>query len=993
MSAAPIRLAAVLLCAAAAAPAQRALFWHHDNLTPLGPRFADAERAVANVCAGPSAADLQAGVRTQVPAGTRLLATRRQGGELWLTFDDGLLLAAPGCSVEHAIEQLSKTALADPSLQTVHLLVQQQDGSVDDLGDLLGHAKARGPLPPPPPPFTTLTGVQGALSGKRIAISPGHGYYRHSTLGWTTQRGVIDGLTEDIHTAEICNQYLIPMLEDLGAEVVMAREHGELGVDGLVDNDQGAPRYTETGAWSLSASSGYNGGTYRFANASASATATATWTIPVAEDGLYPVFVWFRAGTNRTATATYTIHHTGGSSEATADQTKDNLTWVHLGNYWFSAAQGARITLSNQSAASGVVIADTVRLGGGLGSIVRLGTTSNRRRWQEAARYWAQFAGAPASIYDSIAGGEDNDDDVTARPRFAEWRTADAFVSLHTNAGGGAGTETYIYNGGATAGSSSLRAAVHNRLIADLRAGYDPAWVDRGQKSANFGEVRLLATMPGILVELAYHDSPGSVDHRALHEPDFRRLSARAIARGVMSYFAPTAPFVPEPPLALRVTQDAARGLRVAWEPVAGATRYTIEASIDGKGFVEVAGTVNTAWSTGPLAAGTVRSFRVRAWNASGRSTPTEVLTAGTDHTGRAEALLVQGFDRFERTVKAPDNTRDYLRLYGEGLRRDASTSMAFDAASNEAVQYGRVALAAYPAVVWSLGEESTADETFSALEQSLVTLYLNAGGRLLVSGAEIGWDLDALGTPADRTFYRGQLGATYAADDAGTYALQAGLANTLSQGLPAGSFANGNGGGLYDVDYPDVLGLADAASAVCLRYGNGLVAGIQRIVPASGARVVHFGFPLEAITDPTLRASLLQRSLAFLLFDRSLRGPATSPIGQRLDLQLQLPADAGMPYLFCCSDAVEPAIALPGGGLLPLRPSFLLSAGLDPGNVFFGNFLGGLDAQGRANPFVQVPNLPWLVGSTFYFAGFALDPATGLDRTVSAWVRTTLTY
>ena len=46
------------------------------------------------------------------------------------------------------------------------------------------------------------------------------------------------------------------------------------------------------------------------------ATATATWTIPVQKEGLYPVFAWFRASSNRTTAARYTIHHTGGTSTA-----------------------------------------------------------------------------------------------------------------------------------------------------------------------------------------------------------------------------------------------------------------------------------------------------------------------------------------------------------------------------------------------------------------------------------------------------------------------------------------------------------------------------------------------------------------------------------------------------------------------------------------------------------------------------------------------------
>ncbi|MFN9703188.1 MAG: N-acetylmuramoyl-L-alanine amidase, partial [Planctomycetota bacterium] len=834
--------------------------------------------------------------------GTQLLAWRVQNGEAQLLFDATLLQLLPGCSREHAIEQIDKTALRAPGVVGVCIEVRMPDGRELPLHEALGErpqAPAQ-PLPQPAraPAAAGLVSPFGALAGKRIAVSPGHGYYWHTTLGWTTQRGVIDGLIEDIHTAEIANQYLIPFLNNLGADVVMAREHGEVPADGLADNDAGAPGYVETGGWSLSASAGWNGGSYRFANVSTVAeTATATWTIPVARDGLYPVFACFRTGTNRTPAARYRVEHSGGTSDVVVDQQVDNVTWAHLGNFWFTPAAPARVTLSNLSSAPGGVIADAVRLGGGLGSLVRGGTTSGQARWREAARYWAQFAGAPSTVWDSISGGQDSDDDVTARPRFAEWRTADAFVSLHTNAGGGAGTDTFIYNGGATAGSAALSAAVHTQIVADLRANWNAAWVDRGQKTANFGEVRLLSTMPGILVELAFHDTPGSLDHTSLHEPEFRYLAARAYARGVLRYFAPTAPFPPEPPTALRVTQDGARGLRVAWDAAPGATSYTVEQSLDGKGFVQVAAVAATNWSTGPLPHHSLRSFRVRAWNRSGRSFPTEVLTAGTDHLAQAQVLLVQGFDRVDRNVKGPDNTRDYTRLVGDAIRRDANGSRGFDAASNEAVSLLRVSLLPYQAVVWSLGEESTADETFSATEQALATAYLNSGGSLLVSGAEVGWDLDAQGSAADRAFYRNVLGATYALDDAGVYTLQAGVPGTVSAGLPAGGFDNG-ANGTYDVDFPDTLAPTTLQSAVCLRYGNGLTAGVQRCDPATGARVVTLGLPLETITSPTLRAGLLQQSLAWLLDQEPLRAPPRAVLGAFTPFELALPGEAGRPYL-----------------------------------------------------------------------------------------------
>lgn len=981
-----LELLAATVAATTCLTAQNVLFFRDRNLVAVPPMHTDVAAAMQQLCAGPDAALAATGVRSHLPRGTRLVSCRRNGATVRVTFSTDLLSAAPGCEREHAIEQIDKTVVSAAGVSRCEIYVQRDDGSVVELGEALGSRR----LPQQGAPTAALVSSFGTLAGKRIAVSPGHGYYWHSSLGWTTQRGNIGGLIEDIHTAEIANRYLIPFLKNMGADVVFCREPGEQSVDGLVDNDQGSPAYTETGGWSTSVSSGYQNSTYRFAASNPTVeTASATWTIPVLEDGLYPVFAWFRASSNRTPEAIYRVQHSGGTSEVTVDQTVDNLTWAHLGNFWFTSQQGAQITLSNRSPSPGVVIADAVRLGGGLGSIVRGGTTSLQERWRECARYWAQYAGAPSSVYNSIGTGQDSSDDVTARPRFAEWRTADAFVSLHTNAGGGSGTDTFIYSGGATAGSSALSNAVHTQIISDLQSEWNANWVDRGQQQANFGELRLLNSMPGILVEMAFHDTPGSLDHDSLHEPEFRYLAARAYARGVLRYFAPLAPFPPEPPRALRVTQDGNRGLEVAWQAAPGATFYTIEQSLDGKGFVEVGNTTATLWSTGPLPHHTTRSFRVRAWNQTGRSFPTEVLTAGTDHLATAQVLLVQGFDRLGRTVKGPENTRDYLARFGDSLRRDARFSLGFDATSNEAITSGLVVLDDYDAVIWSLGEESTGDETFDVLEQFLVTLYLNGGGALLVTGAEVGWDLDWLGTTGDRNFFRNTLGATYVADDAGTYALQAGIAGTVSDGTPPTAFDDGSGP-TYDVDYPDVLVPTNANGTTCLRYGNGLSAGVQTVQPTSGARICVLGLPLETLLVDDVRARLLQQTVAFLLDGQSLDGPTDVTMGQLATFDLTLPGEAGMPYLCALSEGIEPPILLPLGGVLPLRDGGILQLSLLPSPVF-PDFQGNLDASGTASPKLFVPPVPFLAGLDLYVAAFTFDAALAEERELSNWVRVRL--
>jgi hypothetical protein len=300
------------------------------------------------------------------------------------------------------------------------------------------------------------------------------------------------------------------------------------------------------------------------------------------------------------------------------------------------------------------------------------------------------------------------------------------------------------------------------------------------------------------------------------------------------------------------------------------------------------------------------------------------------------------------------------------------------------------VVLSNYRAVDWALGEESTQHQTFAAQEQLLLQNYLNAGGRLLLSGAEIGWDLDQNGSASDRAFYRNVLGASYVADDAGTYLLQAGVAGSISQGLPAGSFDNGTHGS-YDVDWPDVIAPTDARSAVCLRYGNGLCAGIQKLDAATGARVVHFAFPLETIVDPALRAGLMQQALRFLLDPLPLAAPASSRIGQRLNLALLMPTEANRTCFLFTGLAIAPAIPLPGNVLLPLQDSFLLTAGF-AGSPFFGNFAGALSPTGTANAWVDVPYLPLLAGFDLYFAGVRLQPlGPPAAAAVSNWVRVRL--
>jgi len=136
----------------------------------------------------------------------------------------------------------------------------------------------------------------------------------------------------------------------------------EPGTDVIMDNDDGPPVYQETGAWTTSSYTGYEGGTYRYATAGGANTAT--WTGTLSEGGNYEAFVIYVAGTNRTSSTKYVVHANNGDHTVYIDQQVNNLVWASLGIYPMDAGDNS-ITIDAAGSSGGggtVVIADAARL-------------------------------------------------------------------------------------------------------------------------------------------------------------------------------------------------------------------------------------------------------------------------------------------------------------------------------------------------------------------------------------------------------------------------------------------------------------------------------------------------------------------------------------------------------------------------------------------------------------------------------------------------------
>ena len=147
--------------------------------------------------------------------------------------------------------------------------------------------------------------------------------------------------------------------------------------------------------------------------------------------------------------------------------------------------------------------------------------------------------------------------------------------------------------------------------------------------------------------------------------------------------------------------------------------------------------------------------------------------------------------------------------------------------------------------------------ETFDATEQTLVADYLEGGGALFVSGAEIGWDLAELGEPADLAFFSDVLHAQYLGDDAEAYLVRG--EGPLAE-LGRWAFYTP---GTQDIRFADQLAPGPGAQQAA-RYDRGLSGGAAVFHPGPGA-VLLLGFPFETIDSAPDRIALMERALELL--------------------------------------------------------------------------------------------------------------------------------
>lgn len=826
-------------------------------------------------------------------------------------------------------------------------------------------------------PLNLPYSIEKGLKGKHLCVWASHGkYYNVKNAEWIFQRPYLYCTTEDLFTQSFVIPYLIPMLENAGAVVYTPRERDWQKNEVIVDNDMGDNEgaYQEVNAkfeWEsgpLGFSKTHNvytdkqnpflEGTYRQVEATNNKRhlSSAIWVPDIKESGEYAVYVSYKTLPNSVSDATYTIIHQGVASSYKVNQQMGGGTWVYLGTFHFDKGRNDRncIYLTNLSAYRGVITADAIRLGGGMGNIARCDTLMNNPlvqsglpRCLEGARYNAQWSGFPYEIY-SKDGADDYSDDIRTRSyvlnylaRGSAYLPGDSglcvplelSLAIHSDAGfrkdnsyiGTLGIYTTGYYENITgAGLSRLTSRdladiVMTQVTNDLTRTYGH-WNRRQLYDKNYGETRD-PQVPAMILEMLSHQN--WQDMRMAHDPTFKFTMARAIYKGILTYLNTVHQnnefcVQPLPVKNLSAIVNVNNNeIRLSWtatedklEPSASPTHYIIYTSVGDKGYdngiLVSADETSITLSVEPK---TLYRFRVCAVNEGGKSLSNQEVCAYLSSPESKNILMVDGFQRLAGPipvdndsirgfrldvdpgvldVKSPvycgsqyifskdswntigqssnelegmilaGNTHDYCTQYTQDILSGTTeynisscTSSALPTFDTSSFHLVNLIFGAQKQDGYSLCNY----KTFTSDLMSAINSYASKGGNLLLSGAFIGSDMQG----AEERMFTGNI-----------------FKFNYETSLPLDSITSIDGMNTsvqvfhrpnelhYWVRTADVLRGTEGSFCTMLYKQTDLPSAIA--YNGTDRKALSFGFPLECITDETVRRNIINASVQFLL-------------------------------------------------------------------------------------------------------------------------------
>jgi len=156
-----------------------------------------------------------------------------------------------------------------------------------------------------------------------------------------------------------------------------------------------------------------------------------------------------------------------------------------------------------------------------------------------------------------------------------------------------------------------------------------------------------------------------------------------------------------------------------------------------------------------------------------------------------------------------------------------------------------------FDAVIWLTGDDWST--TLTTTDVTNLTTYLSNGGRLFISGQDIGYDIRT------NSFYGSYLRASYVKDDTNNYDLS-GVTGSVMAGISVNTQGSG---GANNQSYPSGVNAASGGQAIFNYGGSGNGSGG---VSYSGSyRCVYLSFGFEAIDTSADRSSVMNAALNFL--------------------------------------------------------------------------------------------------------------------------------
>lgn len=545
--------------------------------------------------------------------------------------------------------------------------------------------------------------ITEGLQGRHLSLWASHGrYFDKKKLQWEWQRPKLFATTEDLFTQTIVVPYLIPMLENAGAIVFTPRERAWQKEEIIIDNDGSKRNYLEAtshGKWTNTPRVGFayhdsayvdnenpfEAGTARMVKTTnnKSRYSLASYQPDFPKEGRYAVYVSYQTLDNSIDNAEYTVWHKGERTVFHVNQKMGGGTWVYLGTFAFDQGYSEfnRVTITNQSNQSGVVTTDAVRFGGGMGNIKRGESVSGMPRAVEGARYYAQWAGMPYSVYSSREGTDDYADDINVRSNMTNYLAGgspflpdttglrvpiELSLAIHSDAGyakdgtgliGTLAVATTNYNDGklptglSRLASRDLADALLTNVTTELQNKYG-RWNKRDLFDRNYSETRVPA-IPSVIIETMSHQN--FPDMRYGQDPNFRFTLARIIYKTLLRYVAQqhdlsvvVTPLAPDN-FHMEMMKNKARlsweAVKDPQEPSANPSGYIVYTSVGGADFDNGTFVRDQNYET-ELQADILYHFKVTAANKGGQSFPTEVLSAYYHPDAKKTVMIVNGFHR-----------------------------------------------------------------------------------------------------------------------------------------------------------------------------------------------------------------------------------------------------------------------------------------------------------------------------------------------------------